>query len=102
MSLPDFGLSEEEELKLRLSKVGAFSMKIVGDDDIIDGGESDRSLDLPDSFEQEGDQIIKTEQHIATSGRTPGRGDSNHHTKEIASLLTMLASKDFPEFVCSV
>ena len=48
--------SEDEELTMKLSKVSNFNMKLV--DDVVGSGEgSDVSLDLPDSFEDEGEPL---------------------------------------------
>ena len=101
MSVSSLGLTEEDELKLKMSKISTFNMNLVDEDEILGVG-SDVSLDLPDSFEEEGEALSGSPSKggkmstIGTSGNT-----QTYDQRDIVNLTSMLSSRDFPEFVSS-
>jgi chromosome segregation ATPase len=102
MSLHELRLGEEDELQLRMSKVGAFSMKL-GEGDGDSGEGSDLSLDLPDSFEEDMDvPVVSAPSPKPPSPRKAVKGgSSSSESKEVASLYSMLSSRDFADFITS-
>jgi len=111
MSLHELRMGEEDELQLKMSKIGAFSMNLKDGGDEGSGEEgSDLSLDLPDSFDEDMPESMgapppqapaPSPKKSPAGRRAASSSSSSDNNKEVSALMQMLASRDFGEFCLS-